>query len=423
MISFQNFSFRYEESKDFTLRGIDMTVRTGEFILLTGRSGCGKTTLIRSLNGLIPHFYPGEIKGDLLMDGHSLLEMKPSELAGQVGTVFQDPRSQFFMTDTTRELAFGCENLGLAREETIDRIARAAKELELVEYLNRSIFALSSGEKQQIAIGSVYALAPKVYIFDEPSANLDYAATKRLAEIMEKLKSAGYTIFVVEHRFYYLRDLIDRAFLIQNGKIEHEFTREQFCSLPEETRISYGLRTAYPERDAEHYQEKPHSQNTTHLLEVHDLGFAYKKGPEVFQNVSFEAHSGDVIGILGHNGAGKTTLLSILTGLLKQRHGEVRLDGKKAHTPAAAVTFLSCYAGYRLSTLCQQRGRRTFPWNAGRLQRKNRCSTERIGTVGLSGKTPSIAFRRSKTTGYHWSGNRKGQPRNLLRRAHQRLGL
>ena len=102
MISFQNFSFRYEESKDFTLRGIDMTVQTGEFILLTGRSGCGKTTLIRSLNGLIPHFYPGEIQGDLVMDGHSLLEMKPAQLAGQVGTVFQDPRSQFFMTDTTR---------------------------------------------------------------------------------------------------------------------------------------------------------------------------------------------------------------------------------------------------------------------------------------------------------------------------------
>ena len=329
MISFQNFSFRYEESQDFTLRGIDMTVQTGEFILLTGRSGCGKTTLIRSLNGLIPHFYPGEIQGDLVMDGHSLLEMKPSQLAGRVGTVFQDPRSQFFMTDTTRELAFGCENMGLSREETIERIAKAAKDLELVDYLNRSIFALSSGEKQQIAIGSVYALSPKVYIFDEPSANLDYAATKRLAEIMGKLKKDGYTIFVVEHRFYYLRDLIDRVFLIQDGKIEREFTREQFCTLPEKTRISYGLRTAYPERDAENYHEKERGSDGKHLLAVQDLAFSYKKGPDVFQNVSFEAHSGDVIGILGHNGAGKTTLLSILTGLLKQRQGEISFDGKK----------------------------------------------------------------------------------------------
>lgn len=329
MISFQNFSFRYEESKDFTLRGIDMTVQTGEFILLTGRSGCGKTTLIRSLNGLIPHFYPGEIQGDLVMDGHSLLEMRPSQLAGQVGTVFQDPRSQFFMTDTTRELAFGCENMGLPREETINHIVKAAKDLELVDYLNRSIFALSSGEKQQVAIGSVYALSPKVYIFDEPSANLDYAATKRLAEIMRKLKQDGYTIFVVEHRFYYLRDLIDRVFLIQNGKIEQEFTREQFCSLPEETRISYGLRTVYPERDTEHYQETERTANGSHLLTVRDLTFAYKKEPDIFQNVSFEAHSGDVIGILGHNGAGKTTLLSILTGLLKQQKGEIAFDGKK----------------------------------------------------------------------------------------------
>ena len=329
MISFQNFSFRYEESKDFTLCGIDMTVQTGEFVLLTGRSGCGKTTLIRSLNGLIPHFYPGEIQGDLVMDGRSLLEMKPAQLAGQVGTVFQDPRSQFFMTDTTRELAFGCENMGLPREETIDRIAKAAKDLELADYLNRSIFALSSGEKQQIAVGSVYALSPKVYIFDEPSANLDYAATKRLAEIMGKLKRDGYTIFVVEHRFYYLRDLIDRVFLIQNGKIEQEFTREQFCSLPEETRISYGLRTAYPERDAEHYQEKERRPMGKHLLRVQGLSFAYPKEQEVFWNVSFEAHAGDVIGILGHNGAGKTTLLSILTGLLKQRNGEITFDGRK----------------------------------------------------------------------------------------------
>lgn len=329
MIVFENFSFRYEESREFTLKDINVTVGTGEFILLTGRSGCGKTTLIRSLNGLIPHFYPGEMKGDIRMDGDSLLDMKPSQLAGKVGTVFQDPRSQFFMTDTTRELAFGCENMGYQREETVERIAKAVADLELADYLNRSIFALSSGEKQQVAIGSVYALKPKVYIFDEPSANLDYEATKRLAQIMAKLKRNGYTIFVVEHRFYYLRDLIDRVFLIQDGQMEQAFTREKFCSLPERTRISYGLRTSWPERDADTYQEKKSGHGKGHSFAVKDLAFAYKKGPEILQNISFEAHAGDVIGILGHNGAGKTTLLSVLTGLLREKRGEICYDGKK----------------------------------------------------------------------------------------------
>ena len=329
MIAFENFSFRYEERDEFTLKDINLTIQTGEFVLLTGRSGCGKTTLIRCLNGLIPHFYPGESKGDILLDGQSLLELKPSDLAGKVGTVFQDPRSQFFMTDTTRELAFGCENMGYPREKTIDCIAKAALDLKLADYLNRSIFDLSSGEKQQIAIGSVYALLPKVYIFDEPSANLDYAATKRLAEIMKSLKEDGYTIIVVEHRFYYLRDLLDRAFLIQDGKLTRAFTKDDFCSLPDETRIEYGLRTAYPERDAERYQKKASPHGAGSILKVSNLSFAYKKGPDVLRDISFEAHQGDVIGILGHNGAGKTTLLSIMTGLLKEKTGSICYNGKK----------------------------------------------------------------------------------------------
>ena len=329
MITFEKFSFRYEERADFTLKDICLTVQTGECVLLTGRSGCGKTTLIRSLNGLIPHFYPGEMKGDILLDGQSLLDLKPSDLAGKVGTVFQDPRSQFFMTDTTRELAFGCENMGFSRKKTVDRIAKAATDLKLADYLNRSIFNLSSGEKQQIAIGSVYALLPKVYIFDEPSANLDYAATKRLAEIMKHLKQDGYTIIVVEHRFYYLRELLDRAFLIQDGEIKRGFTREQFCSLSDETRITYGLRTAYPERDAEKYKAKKITCNLDKTLKVSNLLFAYKKGADVLQNINFEAHSGDVIGILGYNGAGKTTLLSIMTGLLKEKSGTICYNGKK----------------------------------------------------------------------------------------------
>lgn len=410
MISFQNFSFRYEESKDFTLRGIDMTVQTGEFILLTGRSGCGKTTLIRSLNGLIPHFYPGEIQGDLVMDGRSLLEMKPAQLAGQVGTVFQDPRSQFFMTDTTRELAFGCENMGLPREETIDRIAKAAKDLELADYLNRSIFALSSGEKQQIAVGSGLCAFTEGLYLRRALRKSDYAATKRLAEIMGKLKRDGYTIFVVEHRFYYLRDLIDRVFLIQNGKIEQEFTREQFCSLPEETRISYGLRTAYPERDAEHDQEKERRPMGKHLLSVQGLSFAYPKEQEVFRNVSFEAHAGDVIGILGHNGAGKTTLLSILTGLLKQRNGEITFDGRKL-TPRQrrALSYLVMQdTDYQLFASSVEE--ELSLGDSGELQREGGRRAGGAGAVRIPGAAPGGPLRRAEAAGHHWRGHRQGQP-------------
>lgn len=329
MIQFQNYSFRYEESKDITLENINLTVQDGEFILLTGRSGCGKTTLIRSLNGLIPHFYPGESQGELMLDGKSLLTMKPSELAGQMGTVFQDPRSQFFMTDTTRELAFGCENMGMEREETIRRVAKAAWDLELGQYLNRSIFALSSGEKQQIAIGSVYALSPKVYIFDEPSANLDHDATKRLSEMMKRMKKAGCTILVAEHRFYYLRDLIDRAYLIQDGHVAQSFTREQFCSLDEKTRINYGLRTPYPERETPNFQKRSSEQQEKRLLEVRDLFFSYQKGAEVLNGVTLQAKAGDVVGILGHNGAGKTTLLSIMAGIMKEKSGAIWYNGKR----------------------------------------------------------------------------------------------
>ncbi|MCM1181508.1 MAG: energy-coupling factor ABC transporter ATP-binding protein [Clostridium sp.] len=332
MIEFRNFSFRYEESGEQTLKNINLKIREGEFLLFTGRSGCGKTTLMRSLNGLIPHFYPGETDGDLLLDDNSLLKMKPAELAGKIGTVFQDPRSQFFMTDTTRELAFGCENMGYEKAETVRRVERAVKNLSLESYLNKSIFALSSGEKQQIAIGSVYAMSPKVFIFDEPSANLDYEATKRLTEIMGHLKKMGITVLVVEHRFFYLKNLIDRAVWIENGTIEKEFTGKEFCSLDENTRVLHGLRTAYPEREIDLIRkqgERKRERGDKECISVKNLSFSYEKGKPILSDICFTAEEGDITGIVGHNGAGKTTLLSIMTGIMKEKSGEIFYGQKK----------------------------------------------------------------------------------------------
>lgn len=331
MIRFNNFSFCYEGIEKKALNNINLEIKDGEFILLTGRSGCGKTTALRALNGLIPHFYPGIISGDLLYDGNSLLKLKTSEIAGKIGTVFQDPRSQFFMTDTTRELAFGCMNMGYTREEIIERLEKTVSDLELEEYLNRSIFALSSGEKQQIAIGSIYALSPKVYIFDEPSANLDNEATARLAKIMKKLKADGYTVIVSEHRFHYLRELIDIVAYMEDGRITAKYSGEEFRAIDIEERINKGLRAVYPEMDINiGCNDNAFSQSVydRKMLKADNLSFGYEKKEKILEGLSFEAFSGDVIGVLGHNGAGKTTLISVLSGLLKEKTGKIYYDGK-----------------------------------------------------------------------------------------------
>ena len=273
VISFQNFSFRYEESQDFTLRGIDMTVQTGEFILLTGRSGCGKTTLIRSLNGLIPHFYPGEIQGDLVMDGRSLLEMKPSQLAGQVGTVFQDPRSQFFMTDTTRELAFGCENQGLPEEEIIQRVTSTAEQFGMENLLGKNIFSLSGGEKQKIACASVSTSDPPIIVLDEPSSNLDMSATKDLRRMIQIWKHQGKTVIIAEHRLYYLKELIDRVIYLKNGKIEKDYLASDALKLSAAQQAEMGLRPF----DLGVFPVTAHPVASSGSIECENFHFAYTK--------------------------------------------------------------------------------------------------------------------------------------------------
>ena len=189
MIRINNVSFRYANADEFAIRDINITVHKGEFLVLLGESGCGKTTITRLINRLVPEFYEGDLSGKVLINGKETTNLSIQNLAGIVGSVFQDPRSQFFATDTTAEIAFSCENVGLPREELCKRIEKAANDLQIKKLLERSIFELSSGEKQAIAIASVYALTPQIFVLDEPSANLDTAATKHLMEILNILKN------------------------------------------------------------------------------------------------------------------------------------------------------------------------------------------------------------------------------------------
>lgn len=324
MIQIRDVSFRYSNSEEMALEHIDLHIEKGEFVVLLGSSGCGKTTITRLINRLVPEFFEGEISGKVLIDGRDTAEMVIQDLTGTVGSVFQDPRSQFFCTDTTAELAFSCENAGLPREDILERIEKAVNDLNIRHLLEQSIFELSSGEKQSIAIGSVYALEPKILVLDEPSANLDALATTHLMEILNVLKTRGFTIVVSEHRIHYLKDIADRAILIKKGRIEKELSREEFRKMTNAQANEMGLRSVnLTQIKASSAPVLPEGE----FLKIDNITFGFDKNHTVLEDVSFAAGKGSIIGIVGNNGVGKSTLLEIVCGLQKEKSGSIVVDG------------------------------------------------------------------------------------------------
>lgn len=327
MIKIENVSFTYERAGSQSLTDFSLSVRTGECVLLCGKSGCGKTTVTRILNGMIPDFYQGEIRGKVRVNGLDPISCSMYELSKCVGTVFQNPRTQFYTVNTTSEIAFGCENHGMEPEEIRKRVMRTAGELNMAELLNRNIFQLSGGEKQKIAFAGIYAMNPDIYVLDEPSSNLDCFAIRELRAILEHLKRRGKTIILAEHRTWYLKDLVDRALYMEQGKIVREYLMAEIAALSLQERLETGIRPVFlsefplPEKEC---------VLPTQKIIMQDVCFSYKKQAalEVLEAVF---PSGRITAVVGRNGAGKSTFVSVLCGILKNKKGSISLNGEKLY--------------------------------------------------------------------------------------------
>lgn len=331
MIEFKHVSFSYDSRREQEgihgrddLRDINLTVAEGECVLLCGKSGCGKTTMTRLVNGLVPNFYPGKLTGEVLLDGRSVPEMPMYETASLVGSVFQNPRTQFFNVDTDSEIAFGVENQALPGEQIEDRVAASAKDLEIENLRGRNIFSLSGGEKQKIAFASVYAMNPRVYLLDEPSSNLDMETIDALRAHLKMLKSQGKTILIVEHRLYYLMGIADRIIVFDEGQIKKIYSAGEFLTLTDEERRAMGLRATDLQKETPDVIAGKEGETR---LEMKGVSLFYRKTP-VIENINVKISQGEVIALVGKNGAGKTTFSRAFCGLHKGIKGDYLWDGR-----------------------------------------------------------------------------------------------
>ena len=332
MIDFK-LNFCYEGENQSALQDVKGAVLPGKCIVLCGDSGCGKTTLLRCMNHLIPTFYEGSLKGYCRMKGQDINALSIGETGKLAASVFQDPRSHFFTVNSSTEVAFGLENHGVTQEEMKRRVEKAFTVFHLEKLKDRNVYELSSGERQLVSILAAWAMDTEILLLDEPTANLDFAAINQLREVLLSLKQQGKTLVISEHRLHYLTDIADEYWVMAQGEIREKRTAQELLALSDEQLSRLSLRTTNLDHLKLQVKQPISPCSETAVLSIRDVGFSYRRNEsEILRHCFMEVHTGEVVGLIGSNGSGKTTLGKIVSGLLRAGYGEINYNGKPVNT-------------------------------------------------------------------------------------------
>ena len=390
MLRFSSVTYTYPHADRPAARNISFGLAPGQAMLCTGRSGCGKSTLVRLANGLAPHYLRGVLHGEVTVAGTSTLRVSPAELAQSVGTLFQDPERQFFALTVGDELRLGLEWRGWAPERVREAALAAARLLGIEPLLDQSIFGLSEGQKQKVALAALLASRPGLLVLDEPSANLDPESTRELAQTLRMLKKQGIALFVVDHRLSWMREVADSVLVLDEGEC---VAAGDFSLLEDEAlRERHGLRNPVVADGRQGLPDMRPAGNGD-FFACRDLSFAYPRCEPVFEDKSVSFAPGGIIALIGDNGVGKTTLARLLTGLERPQKGSVLAGGRpvkpRALSGFAQVVLQNAGHQLRMNTVAAELDDALLPGVKDRDRRAEvQSRMEQFGIDHLAGRHP-----------------------------------
>ncbi len=376
IIKFEDVSFNYENSKRKVLKNINLEIKEGDFVVITGPTGAGKTTLCEMMNGIIPNFVKGDLSGHVTVDGMDPTKTQVATMAQTVGLVFQDPNTQLFGMTVEEDIAFGATNLGYDYEESMKRVNRSVEELNLGKLMSRKPMELSGGQKQSVAIAGVYAMLPKIIVCDEPTSMLDPIGKRNIFSLVKDInKKYGITVVLVEHvmsevvRHADKVVVMDRGSIVMQGSVNEVFSQvdklnELGLNVPQSIELSMklkeqgyvsdvslvtddliaDLKKLTPKRKVESTKKDVAAVEKETIIDVNDLVFSYLGDTNQVDHVNLQFKKGDFVAIIGQNGAGKTTLCRSIIGLLKPTSGTIKVAEIDVSTKTVAE--LSGTVGY-----------------------------------------------------------------------------